>query len=51
MQTNFFKYPEAEEFKSDWDGGKEANYHKAPWWMRSDNFFEIEKTWEYHGME
>ncbi|VVS95011.1 4Fe-4S dicluster domain-containing protein [Desulfoluna spongiiphila] len=51
MQTNFFKYPEAEEFKSDWDGGKEANYHKAPWWMRSDDFFEIERTWQYHGME
>ncbi len=51
MQTNFFKYPEAEEFKGEWDGGKEANYHKAPWWMRSDNFFEIEKTWKYNGME
>ena len=51
MQKNFFKIPEAQDFKSDWDGGKEANYHNPPWWMRSESFFEIEKTWEYHGMD
>lgn len=51
MQHNFFKYPEAAEFRSDWDGGKEANYHNPVWWLRSENFFNIEKTWTYHGME
>ncbi|MFW2366319.1 MAG: 4Fe-4S dicluster domain-containing protein [Desulforhopalus sp.] len=50
MQKNFFKYPEAEDFKAKWDGGKETNYHNPPWWMRSEDFFKIEKTWEYHGM-
>ncbi len=51
MQHNFFKYPEAEDFKSDWDGGKEANYHNPLWWMRPENFFDLEKNWEYYGME
>lgn len=51
MQHNFFKYPEAQDFKSDWDGGKESNYHNPPWWMRAENFFELEKDWEYHGMD
>lgn len=52
MQQNFFKYPKGEEFRSDWDGGKEATYHNPVWWHRSEDFFnEVEKTWEYHGMD
>lgn len=51
MQKNFFKFHEAEDYRSDWDGGKEASYHNPPWWMRPENFLEIEKDWEYHGME
>jgi len=51
MQKNFFKFHEAEDYRSDWDGGKEASYHNPPWWMRAENFLEIEKDWEYHGME
>ncbi|MFI3270608.1 MAG: 4Fe-4S dicluster domain-containing protein [Pseudomonadota bacterium] len=51
MQKNFFKYNEAEDYRADWDGGKEANYHNPPWWMRAENFLEVEKTWQYHGME
>jgi len=51
MQQNFFKFNEAEDYRSDWDGGKEANYHKPPWWLRTENFLEVEQTWQYHGME
>lgn len=52
MQQNFFKYPKGEEFRSEWDGGKEATYHNPPWWQRSEDFFnEVQKSWEYHGME
>lgn len=52
MQKNFFKYPEAQDFRSDWLGGKEATYHNPLWYQRSEEVFkEIEKTWEYHGME
>lgn len=51
MQTGFFKYPEAEDFKSEWDGGKEATYHNPPKWLRSEEWFSnVEKTWEYHGI-
>ena len=51
MQKNFFKFNDAEDYRSDWDGGKEATYHNPPWWLRAENFLDIEKTWEYHGME
>ncbi|NDV19471.1 4Fe-4S dicluster domain-containing protein [Pseudodesulfovibrio sp. JC047] len=51
MQKNFFKFNEAEDYRSEWDGGKEANYHNPPWWLRAENFLDIEKDWEYHGME
>jgi reductive dehalogenase len=52
MQKNFFKYPEAQDFRSDWLGGKEATYHNPLWYQRAEEVFEgIEKTWEYHGME
>jgi reductive dehalogenase len=52
MQKNFFKYPEAQDFKADWLGGKEATYHNPPWYLRAEEIFEgIDKTWEYHGMD
>ena len=52
MQQNFFKYPAGEEFRPTWDGGREAQYHNPPWWERSEDFFSnVEKTWEYHGMD
>lgn len=52
MQQNFFKYPAGEEFRAKWDGGKEAVYHNPPWWMRAEDFFSnVEKNWEYHGLE
>ncbi len=52
MQENFFKYPAGEEFRATWDGGTEAVYHNPPWWERAEDFFSnVEKTWEYHGME
>ncbi|SIN79729.1 4Fe-4S dicluster domain-containing protein [Halodesulfovibrio marinisediminis] len=51
MQKNFFKFHEAEDYRSDWNGGKEANYHNPPWWLRTENFLKVEKTWDYHGME
>ena len=51
MQKNFFKFNEAEDYRSDWDGGKEASYHNPPWWLRAENFLSIEKDWIYHGME
>ncbi|WP_421899716.1 4Fe-4S dicluster domain-containing protein [Maridesulfovibrio sp.] len=51
MQKNFFKFNEAEDYRSEWDGGKEANYHNPPWWLRAENFLDVEKDWEYHGME
>lgn len=51
MQHGFFKYPEAEDFKSDWDGGKEATYHNPPKWLRSEEWFEnVDKNWEYQGL-
>lgn len=51
MQHGFFKYPEAEEFKSDWDGGKEATYHNPPQWLRSEQWFEnVDRNWEYKGV-
>ncbi len=51
MQENFFKYPKPEEFKSIWDGGKEATYHNPPWWMKSEEFFEnVKQSWIYEGM-
>ncbi|SEA71467.1 reductive dehalogenase [Desulfuromusa kysingii] len=52
MQKNFFKYPEAQDFRSDWLGGTEATYHNPPWYLRAEEVFKgIDKTWEYHGME
>lgn len=51
MQKNFFKFNEAEDYRAEWDGGKEANYHNPPWWLRAENFLDIEKDWKYHGME
>ena len=51
MQKNFFKFHEAEDYRAEWDGGKEANYHNPPWWLRAENFLDIEKDWQYHGME
>lgn len=52
MQKNFFKYPKGQDFQSDWLGGKEAVYHNPPWYLRAEEVFkDIEKTWEYHGME
>lgn len=52
MQKNFFKYPKGQDFQSDWLGGKEATYHNPPWYLRAEEVFkDIEKTWEYHGME
>ncbi len=52
MQNNFFTYPDAEEFRAEWDGGKEATYHNPVDWHRPENFFSnIEKAWKYHGMD
>jgi len=51
MQQNFFKYHEAEDYRPDWNGGKDATYHNPVWWLRSENFFELEKDWKYRGME
>jgi reductive dehalogenase len=52
MQHNFFPLPPAEDFRADWDGGRETTYHNPPWWERSEDFFEnVPKTWDYHGME
>ncbi len=51
MQHNFFKYPAGEEFRAEWDGGREANYHNPPWWARSEEFLkDVMKDWEYDGM-
>ncbi len=51
MQENFFKYPTGEEFRSNWDGGREANYHDPVDWQRSEDFFDdLVKDWEYQGM-
>ena len=36
MQKGFFHYPDAQDFKSDWDGGKEATYHNPPKWLRAE---------------
>ncbi len=51
MQQNFFKYPAGEEFRSKWNGGREATYHNPPDWERTEDFFkDIDMTWEYEGM-
>ena len=49
MQKGFFHYPDAQDFKSDWDGGKEATYHNPPKWLRAEEYFNIDKDWEYYG--
>lgn len=49
MQKGFFYIPDAEDFKSDWDGGKEATYHNPPKWMRTEEYFKINKDWTYYG--
>ncbi|UJF17286.1 4Fe-4S dicluster domain-containing protein [Vibrio sp. SS-MA-C1-2] len=49
MQHNFFYYPDPQAFHPKWNGGKDATYHLPPEWMRSENYFDIEKTWEYDG--
>ena len=51
MQKNFFSYPRAQDFKADWDGGREATYHNPPKWLRAEEYFRMEKTWEYYGMD
>ena len=51
MQKGFFHYPEAQDYKADWDGGKEYNYHNPPKWLRTEEYFKIEKSWEYGGNE
>ena len=49
MQHNFFYYPDAEAFHPEWTGGNFAGYHQPPEWMRSENYLDVEKTWEYDG--
>ncbi|MGF1722991.1 4Fe-4S dicluster domain-containing protein [Vibrio kyushuensis] len=49
MQHNFFYYPDADAYQSDWNGGRFAGYHQPPEWLRSENYLNVEKTWEYDG--
>ncbi|MGF1686140.1 4Fe-4S dicluster domain-containing protein [Photobacterium japonica] len=49
MQHNMFYYPEAEAYHGDWNGGHMAGYHQPPEWMRTENFFNVDKTWHYDG--
>lgn len=49
MQKGFFHYPDAQDFRSTWDGGKEATYHNPPKWLRSEEYFKIDKDWDYYG--
>ena len=51
MQKGFFHYPQAEDFRSTWTGGKEYTYHNPPKWLRAEEYFNIDKTWEYGGSE
>ncbi|MCW8329141.1 twin-arginine translocation signal domain-containing protein [Photobacterium sp. SDRW27] len=50
MQHNFFYYPDAEAYAAPHNGGRLANYHQPPEWLRSEEFFtDIKKDWEYDG--
>lgn len=50
MQHNFFYYPDAEAYAAPHNGGRLANYHQPPEWLRSEEFFKgINKDWEYDG--
>ncbi|WP_216636491.1 4Fe-4S dicluster domain-containing protein [Endozoicomonas ascidiicola] len=49
MQHNFFYYPDAEAFHPEWTGGNFAGYHEPPEWLRTENYLDVEKTWEYDG--
>lgn len=44
MQHNMFYYPEAEAYHGDWNGGHMAGYHQPPEWMRTENYFKVDKT-------
>ncbi|WED28899.1 4Fe-4S dicluster domain-containing protein [Vibrio sp. DW001] len=50
MQHNFFYYPDAESYAAPHNGGRLANYHQPPEWLRSEEFFKgIDKDWDYDG--
>ena len=49
MQHNFFYYPDAEAFHPEWSGGQFAGYHQPPEWLRSENYLDVEQSWEYDG--
>ncbi|MGF1759906.1 reductive dehalogenase [Photobacterium sagamiensis] len=50
MQHNFFYYPDAEAYHAPHNGGRLANFHQPPEWLRSEEYFSnVEKNWDYDG--